>query len=630
MPPSTPFSNHSLDEYLRQQEQKDLLRFMTCGSVDDGKSTLIGRLLYEAKLLFSDQLLTLEAESRKRNVPDGKLDFSLLLDGLLAEREQGITIDVAYRYFSTDRRKFIVADTPGHEQYTRNMVTAASNSDLAVVLVDARKGVLTQTRRHSYLLSLLGIRHVVLAVNKMDAVDFSEEVFSDIEQEYRSFVRSLASIQVTAIPLSALLGDNVIEPSSHTPYYSGPPLLTYLETVSVNETEAEKPFRMPVQWVNRPHQDFRGFSGRIASGTISQGETIRVAPSWKQASVSRIVTQEGDLPKAIAGQSVTLVLDQELDVSRGDVIASHKATPGVTDQFQATLMWMDEEPLFSGRSYVLKIGTCTATATITFLKHKVNVNTMEHLAARKLEQNEVGVCNLSLDRPVAFDSYAENRNTGGFVLIDRMTHHTAGAGLIHFALRRADNLHWQTLDVTKQARAHMKGQKPCVLWFTGLSGAGKSTISNLVEKKLFAIGKHTYVLDGDNIRHGLCKDLGFSPPDRIENIRRIAEVAKLMVDAGLIVLSAFISPFAAERDFARSLFGEGEFLEVFVDTPLSEVEQRDPKGLYKKARAKTLLNFTGIDSPYEPPKRPDIHIETTKESAEEAATRIVERILMSG
>jgi len=612
-----------IEQYLRVHEKKTLLRFMTCGSVDDGKSTLIGRLLYESKLVFADQLLAIEADSLRKNMQAGELDLSLLVDGLAAEREQGITIDVAYRFFSTEQRKFIVADTPGHEQYTRNMVTAASNSDLAIVLVDARKGVLTQTRRHSYLVALLGIRKVVLAVNKMDAVGFDQTIFAQIEKEYRAFAGQVGLTEIVAIPLSALKGDNVTERSQNTPYYHGPALMQYLQTVEVQQELGALPFRMPVQWVSRPNQDFRGFAGLIASGTIKRGDAIRIAPSGILSQVEKIVTYDGELAEACAGQSVTLTLAQEVDVSRGDLLVAADAPPAVADQLQATLIWMHEEPMLPGRSYLCKLGARTVAASITALKHKINVNTLEHLAAATLGLNEVGVCNLGLDRAVAFDPYLENRDTGGFVLIDRMTNNTVGAGLIHFALRRADNIYWHALEVNKQSRAAHKRQTPRVLWFTGLSGAGKSTIANLVEKRLHSLGMHTYLLDGDNVRHGLNRDLGFSDADRVENIRRIAEVSRLMVDAGLIVLVAFISPFRAERAMARSLFDSGEFVEIFVDTPLAEAERRDPKGLYKKARAQKLKNFTGIDSPYQAPESPELRIDTTSLSAEEAAQRIV-------
>ena len=613
-----------IEEYLKAHEQKSLLRFMTCGSVDDGKSTLIGRLLYESKLVFADHLSAIEAESKKRNPQTGELDLSLLVDGLAAEREQGITIDVAYRFFSTERRKFIVADTPGHEQYTRNMVTAASNSELAILLIDARKGVLTQTRRHSYLVSLLGIRTVVLAVNKMDAVDFHSEIFEEIERDYREFAQRIGLTDVVAIPISALKGDNVTAKSDRTPYYQGPSLMEYLETVEVQQELSDVPFRMPVQWVNRPHQDFRGFSGLIASGTIERGSQVRVMPSGVTAQVKAIVTYDGEPSSAGAGQSVTLQLAQEVDVSRGDMLVAADSPPCTADQLQATLIWMHQEPLLPGRPYLLKLGTQLATATVTSLRYKVNVNTLEHVAARTLGLNEIAVCNVGIDRPLTFDSYQENRDTGGFILIDRLSNNTVGAGLIHFALRRADNIHWQALDVNRESRAAQKGQQPRCLWFTGLSGSGKSTIANLVEKRLYALGQHTYILDGDNVRHGLNKDLGFTDADRVENIRRVAEVARLMVDAGLIVLVSFISPFRSERTLARSLFAKGEFLEIYVDTPLAEAERRDPKGLYKKARANQIKNFTGIDSPYEPPESPELHLDTTKLSAEAAAQRVVE------
>ena len=613
-----------IEEYLKAHEQKSLLRFMTCGSVDDGKSTLIGRLLYESKLVFADHLSAIEAESKKRNPQTGELDLSLLVDGLAAEREQGITIDVAYRFFSTERRKFIVADTPGHEQYTRNMVTAASNSELAILLIDARKGVLTQTRRHSYLVSLLGIRTVVLAVNKMDAVDFHPEIFEEIERDYREFAQRIGLTDVVAIPISALKGDNVTAKSDNTPYYRGPSLMEYLETVEVQQELSDVPFRMPVQWVNRPHQDFRGFSGLIASGTIERGSQVRVMPSGVTAQVKAIVTYDGEPSSAGAGQSVTLQLAQEVDVSRGDMLVAADSPPCTADQLQATLIWMHQEPLLPGRPYLLKLGTQVATATVTSLRYKVNVNTLEHVAARTLGLNEIAVCNIGIDRPLTFDSYQENRDTGGFILIDRLSNNTVGAGLIHFALRRADNIHWQALDVNRESRAAQKGQQPRCLWFTGLSGSGKSTIANLVEKRLYALGQHTYILDGDNVRHGLNKDLGFTDADRVENIRRVAEVARLMVDAGLIVLVSFISPFRSERTLARSLFAKGEFLEIYVDTPLAEAERRDPKGLYKKARANQIKNFTGIDSPYEPPESPELRLDTTKLAAEAAAQRVVE------
>ena len=612
--------------YLKAHEVKSLLRFLTCGSVDDGKSTLIGRLLYDSKMIFEDQLAALEADSKRLGTQGGEIDFALLVDGLAAEREQGITIDVAYRFFSTDKRKFIVADTPGHEQYTRNMVTGASTADAAVILIDARKGVLTQTRRHSYLVKLLGIRHVVLAINKMDLVDWSREVFDAIVGEYRDFARQIGLEAFTAIPMSALRGDNITEPSAKTPWYEGPPLMRWLEEAPVEDDLREKPFRMPVQWVNRPNLDFRGFSGLIASGVVRPGDKIKALPSGRESTVERIVTFRGDLDEAVAGQSVTLTLADEIDVSRGDVLATSDNPPAVADQFEATVVWFDDEALLPGRSYLMKIGARTLAAQVTEPKYKVNVNTLEHLAAKRLDLNEIGVVNISSDAPIAFDAYAENKDLGGFILIDRISNRTVGAGLLHFALRRSQNIHWQALDVHKPARAAQKGQSPKVLWFTGLSGAGKSTIANLVEKKLFADGRHTYLLDGDNVRHGLNKDLGFTDEDRVENIRRVAEVAKLMADAGLIVLVSFISPFRSERRMARDLMAEGEFVEVFVDTPLAVAEGRDVKGLYKKARNGELKNFTGVDSPYEPPEHAEIRIDTTTLSAEEAAELIVQRL----
>jgi bifunctional enzyme CysN/CysC len=619
-----------IEAYLQAHEHKSLLRFITCGSVDDGKSTLIGRLLYDSKMIFEDQLAALEADSKKVGTQGGDLDFALLVDGLAAEREQGITIDVAYRFFSTDKRKFIVADTPGHEQYTRNMVTGGSTADLAVILIDARKGVLTQTRRHSYLVSLLGIRKVVLAINKMDLVDYSHEIYDAIVAEYRDFAKQIDLHDIVPIPVSGLKGDNITAPSSHTPWYHGPTLMGYLETVEIEDRLQHQPFRLPVQWVNRPNLDFRGFAGTIVSGTVSQGEKIRVVPSGRESRVARIVTMEGDLERAVAGQSVTLTLEDEIDVSRGDVLACTSAPPHVADQFETTIIWMADEPMLPGRPYWMKIGTKQVAATITEPKYKVNVNTLEHLAAKKLGLNEIGVCNVALDHPIAFDPYAENRDTGGFILIDRLSNHTVGAGLIHFALRRSQNIHWQALDIHKGSRAALKGQKPCVLWFTGLSGAGKSTIANLVEKQLHALGRHTYLLDGDNVRHGLNRDLGFTDTDRVENIRRVAEVAKLMTDAGLIVMVSFISPFRAERRMARSLFEFGEFFEVHVDTPLTVAEARDVKGLYAKARRGELKNFTGIDSPYEPPEKPEIYIDTTHTSSEESATAIVDELRKAG
>jgi len=616
-----------IDAYLEAHQRKSLLRFITCGSVDDGKSTLIGRLLYDSKMIFEDQLAALEADSKRIGTQGGEIDFALLVDGLAAEREQGITIDVAYRFFSTDRRKFIVADTPGHEQYTRNMVTGASTADLAVILIDARKGVLTQTRRHSFLVSLIGIRHIVLTVNKMDLVGYDAKVFEQIVADYRAFAAEIGLADILAIPISGLKGDNITSASAATPWYGGPTLMQHLETVEIDETWLQAgPLRLPVQWVNRPNLDFRGFAGEIASGTASPGERVRILPSGRESRIARIVTKDGDLDLAVAGQSVTLTLEDEVDCSRGDIIVSAESPAEVADQFETTIVWMGEEPLLPGRPYWLKIGAKTVSATVTEPKYKINVNTLEHLAAKQLELNEIAVCNISLDQPVAFDAYAENHDTGGFILIDRITNGTVGAGMIRFALRRAQNIHWQALDVSKATRAAAKGQQPAVLWFTGLSGAGKSTIANLVEKKLQAMGRHTYILDGDNVRHGLNRDLGFTDADRVENIRRVAEVARLMADAGLIVLVSFISPFRAERDLARGLMPEGEFLEVYVDTPLAVAEQRDVKGLYKKARAGELKNFTGIDSPYEPPEHPEIRVDTSVLTPAEAAELVVARM----
>jgi bifunctional enzyme CysN/CysC len=599
--------------------------------VDDGKSTLIGRLLWESQLVFEDQLAALEADSRVAGTQNGDLDFALLLDGLAAEREQGITIDVAYRFFNTRGRKFIVADTPGHEQYTRNMVTGASTADCAVILVDARKGVLTQTRRHSYLVSLLGIQHVALAVNKIDLVGYSADRFREIEEDYRAFAAGIGVEEITCIPVSALLGDNVVSRSEQTPWYSGPTLLDYLESVEVDQERMERaPFRLPVQLVLRPDHEFRGFAGTVSGGTVKPGDRVRVLPSGRETAVERVVTAEGDLPEAVAGQAVTLTLADEVDVSRGDVLAAADDAPDVADQFEATIVWMSEEPMLRGRSYLMRIGPKLATATVAPLKYKVNVNSLEHVAANKLELNEIGVCALELDRPIAFEPYTESREGGGFILVDRITNDTVGAGMIRFALRRSHNIAWQAVDVDKAARAAQKGQTPFVLWLTGLSGAGKSTIANLVEAELLRLGHHTYLLDGDNVRHGLNKDLGFTDADRVENVRRVSEVARLMLDAGLIVIVSFISPFRSERRMARSLFGEGEFVEVFVDTPLEVAEARDRKGLYAKARRGEIANFTGVDSPYEPPESPEVHLDTTSEPAEESAQRVFESLRKRG
>jgi len=613
-----------IDAYLKAHEHKSLLRFLTCGSVDDGKSTLIGRLLYDSKMIFEDQMAALEADSKKIGTQGGDIDFALLVDGLAAEREQGITIDVAYRFFSTDKRKFIVADTPGHEQYTRNMVTGASTADAAIILIDARKGVLTQTRRHSYLVSLLGIRHVVLAINKMDLVGWSQEVFDTILAEYHDFAAQIGIRDFTAIPMSALKGDNITETSEKAPWYKGPALMPHLEALEVEDDLREKPFRMPIQWVNRPDLDFRGFSGLIATGTIAPGDKVKALPSGRESTVARIVTMTGDLPRAVAGQSVTITLTDEIDVSRGDVLSIAGQPPEVADQFESTIVWMDDEGMLPGRPYLMKIGTRVVGASITEPKYKVNVNTLEQLAAKRLELNEIGVCNISLDAPIAFDAYKDNHTLGGFILIDRISNRTVGAGMLHFALRRSQNIHWQATDVSKASRAAQKGQKGRVVWLTGLSGAGKSTIANLVEKRMQADGRHTYLLDGDNVRHGLNKDLGFTEEDRVENIRRVAEVSRLMVDAGLIVLVSFISPFRAERRMARDLMEDGEFVEVYVATPLAVAEERDVKGLYAKARAGELKNFTGIDSPYEEPENAEITVDTTTLSPEQAAEEIVD------
>ncbi|OSQ35879.1 sulfate adenylyltransferase subunit CysN [Thalassospira mesophila] len=612
--------------YLKAQEEKSLLRFITCGSVDDGKSTLIGRLLWDSKLIFEDQLAALEVDSRKVGTQNGEIDFALLLDGLQAEREQGITIDVAYRFFSTDKRKFIVADTPGHEQYTRNMATGASTADVAVILIDARKGILTQTRRHSFITSLLGIRNVVLAVNKMDLVDYDQATFDRIVGEYREFAKQLNYKSIQAIPMSALRGDNIIEPSPNTPWYDGPSLLGHLETVAVEQEAIEKPFRLPVQWVNRPNLDFRGFSGTVSSGVVKPGDKIVVSSSGQTSTVKEIVTFDGNLNEAIAGQAVTLTLEDEIDISRGDVLASNEARTEYADQFEAKIIWMHEDEMLPGRPYLIKMGGQLSGAQISTLKYKVNVNTLEHVAGKTLELNEVGIANIAADRALAFDPYDDNRHTGRFIIIDRYTNATVGAGMVNHSLRRATNIKWQEMDVNKQARATQKGQKSAVLWFTGLSGAGKSTIANLVEKKLNALGKHTYSLDGDNVRHGLNKDLGFTDADRVENIRRVGETAKLFVDAGLITLVSFISPFKSERQMARGLLDDGEFIEVFINTPIEVCEQRDVKGLYKKARAGKIANFTGIDSPYEAPENPEITVNTSSQTAEEAAEMVVKQL----
>ncbi|WP_294391789.1 sulfate adenylyltransferase subunit CysN [uncultured Sphingomonas sp.] len=617
-----------IDTYLERHQRKSLLRFITCGSVDDGKSTLIGRLLYDSKMIFEDQLAQLEADSKRVGTQGQNIDFALLVDGLAAEREQGITIDVAYRFFATDKRKFIVADTPGHEQYTRNMVTGASTADLAVILVDARKGVLTQTRRHTYLAHLIGIRNLVLAVNKMDLIDYDQGRYDAIVADYAAFARSIGIEAFTALPISGFTGANISLRSEQTPWYLGPTLIEHLETVPV-DTDAgrDAPFRLPVQWVNRPNLDFRGFAGPISSGTIRRGDPVRILPSGKTSTITRIVTMDGDLDEAVAGQSVTLTLADEVDCSRGDVIATADAPPEAADQFEATIVWMADEEMLPGRPYWLKLGTQTVTANVQAPKYQVNVNTLEHLAAKTLQLNAIGVCNLSTDRNIVFEPYADNRDLGGFILIDKFTNATVAAGMIHFALRRAQNVHWQATDITRERHAELMRQKPAVLWFTGLSGAGKSTIANLVEKKLARMNRHTFLLDGDNVRHGLNRDLGFTDVDRVENIRRVGEVAKLMADAGLIVVTAFISPFVAERTMVRQMLPAGEFIEIFIDTSLDEAERRDVKGLYAKARAGKLANFTGIDSPYEAPDRPELHIDTARLSPEQAADVIVDYLL---
>ena len=617
-----------INAYLEAQQNKSLLRFITCGSVDDGKSTLIGRLLYDSKMIFEDQLAQLEADSKTQGTQGQEIDFALLVDGLAAEREQGITIDVAYRFFATEKRKFIVADTPGHEQYTRNMVTGASTAELAVILIDARKGVLTQTRRHSYLCHLLGIRSIILAVNKMDLVDFSQSRFEEIVADYTEFAQSIGIEDFTPIPISGFKGDNITALSANTPWYRGAPLMQHLETVQLDGVVSEQAaFSMPVQWVNRPNLDFRGFAGKIASGAVKPGDEVRILPSGRTSCVDRIVTFDGDVQQANAGQSVTLTLRDEIDCSRGQVITAAKAPLEVADQFEATLIWMDEEHLIPGRSYYMKMGAQTISATIAQPKYQINVNTLEHTATKDLALNAIGVATVTTDRPVPFAPYTDNRELGGFILIDKMTNGTVGAGLIHFALRRSQNIHWQDTEVDRVRRAEMKSQKPVILWMTGLSGAGKSAIANAVEKRLASLNRHTFLLDGDNVRHGLNKDLGFTEADRIENIRRVGEVAKLMTDAGLIVITAFISPFRSEREMVRQMVEPGEFIEVYIDTPLHVAEERDVKGLYAKARSGELKNFTGIDSPYEPPEAPEIRIDTTAMSIEEAAEHIVHSIL---
>ena len=617
-----------IDAYLDTHQHKSLLRFITCGSVDDGKSTLIGRLLYDSKMIFEDQLEALQADSKRVGTQGQEIDFALLVDGLAAEREQGITIDVAYRFFATEKRKFIVADCPGHEQYTRNMFTGASTADLAIMMIDARKGVLVQTRRHSYLCNLIGIKNIVLAVNKMDLVDYSEQVFDEIVADYTAFAHEIGIKSFTAMPISGFKGDNITTLSENTPWFTGQPLIEHLESVELDlTTDQTKPFRLPVQWVNRPNLDFRGFSGLISSGSVKPGDAVRVLPSGKTSTVTKIVTLDGELDEAVAGQSVTICFADEVDCSRGNVIAVADAPPEVSDQFEATIVWMDDDPLHVGRAYWLKLGTQTVSVTVQQPKYTVNVNTMEHLAAKTLELNAIGVAELATDKPIVFEPYALSRTLGGFILIDKITNRTVGAGMLHFSLRRAQNVHWQATDIGREEHAGLKNQKARVLWFTGLSGSGKSTIANEVEKSLNLMNRHTFLLDGDNVRHGLNKDLGFTEADRIENIRRVGEVAKLMADAGLIVLTAFISPFRVERDMVRAMLPDAEFIEIFVDTPLEVAEARDVKGLYKKARSGALKNFTGIDSPYEPPLNPEIRVNTVEMTATEAAEYIVRQIM---
>ena len=617
-----------IDSYLKSHEEKSLLRFITCGSVDDGKSTLIGRMLYESQMLFDDQLSALKNDSKKLGTQGDEIDFALLVDGLAAEREQGITIDVAYRFFSTDKRKYIVADTPGHEEYTRNMATGASTADVAIILIDAKQGVLTQTRRHSFIVSMVGVKKVLLAVNKLDLVDYSEDVYRQIVSDYSDFAESALDIEsITAVPISALLGDNVVERSENTPWYNGETIMQYLENIEVQNQRKQASFRMPVQWVNRPNPNFRGFSGLIASGETKIGDKVRLHPGGKESTIESIVTWEGELQQASAGQSVTITLNDEIDVSRGDIIATPTDPCGESDQFQSRILWMSADAMIPGRQYIFKSNTQSATLTLGKLKHRIEVNTLNHLPAKTLELNEIGVCNISLDKRIAYDSYDNNQTLGGFIVIDRLSNNTVGMGLIDFALRRSENIHWQKMDVSKESRAEQKSQTPKIIWFTGLSGSGKSSIANILEKKLQALGKHTITLDGDNMRHGLNRDLGFTAADRVENIRRVGEVAKLMVNSGLICITSFISPFESERKMARSLVSENEFIEVFIDTPLSVCEERDVKGLYAKARSGQIPNFTGISSPYEPPEKPEIRIDTTKLSAEAAANQIIEFIL---
>ena len=620
----------AMERFLESEQEKDLLRFITCGSVDDGKSTLIGRLLYEARQIYDDQLTSLASDSARVGTRGSEIDFALLVDGLAAEREQGITIDVAYRYFATARRKYVVADTPGHEQYTRNMVTGASTADVAVLLVDARKGILVQTKRHSFIASLLGIRHVVVAVNKMDLVGYDSAVFERILADFQTFSAAFGFVSSHGVPICAVDGDNIVESSKSMGWYAGPPLLRYLDNLSLERPAGGQKFLMPVQWVNRRSADFRGYAGRVVSGEARPGLRLRVLPSGLETTVARLVTADGDLGVAGPGQSITITLGSEVDVSRGDVLSEAADTVDCASKFEATVVWMHEDALLQGREYVFKLGSRTALATVAPLKYRVNVNTLEHQPAERLELNDIGVCELSIDQAIPFRPYTEDREMGGFILIDRLTNHTVGAGMLHFALRRSENVHWQTMDVDRTARSAQKGQRGCVVWMTGLSGAGKSTIANILERKLVALGRHTYLLDGDNVRHGLNKDLGFTQQDRVENIRRVAEVAALMADAGLITVVAFISPFRAERQMARDLLPAGEFVEVHIDTPLAVAEARDIKGLYRKARSGKLANFTGIDSPYEAPESPEVPIDTSAVSADEAADQILSALVRRG
>lgn len=611
--------------YLKKHEEKEILRFITCGSVDDGKSTLIGRMLYESHMLFDDHLSSLEKDSKNMGTQENGLDFALLVDGLSAEREQGITIDVAYRFFSTDKRKYIVADTPGHEEYTRNMATGSSTADVAIILVDARNGIMTQTRRHSFIVSMLGVKKIILAINKLDLVNYSKQIYDEIVGEYTTFAKNALEIEeITPIPISALLGDNIISNSDNTTWYTGPTIMKYLETVEIEGKNISNPFRMPVQWVNRPNLDFRGYCGMIAGGKIEPGDNIRIQPGGKNSTVKSILFNNEELEIATSGRSVTIILEDDIDVSRGNIIVSAENPGGEADQFQAHILWLSDDAMIPGRQYIFKSNSQTASLNLGKLKYQIDVNTLNQVPSKDLKLNQIAVCNISLDKKIAFDTYKENKTTGGFIIIDKITNHTVGMGLIDFALRRSDNIHWQSIDITKEQRALQKSQSPKIIWFTGLSGSGKSSIANILEKKLHSMGLHTIILDGDNIRHGLNKDLGFTEADRVENIRRVGEVAKLMVESGLICITAFISPFESERRMIRSLVTEDEFVEIYVDTPLEICEERDVKGLYAKARAGQLPNFTGISSPFEEPKNPEIRIDTTQTSPEVAADIIID------